>query len=55
MRDYLADNGYTDAANAYRQLAVEYGTVSGDLSLDAKRQRLMDVIGPGETHAQTLY
>jgi hypothetical protein len=51
---YLADNGYTDAADAYRQLAVEYRSCEG-LSLDAKKQRLMDVIGPEETQARTLY
>ena len=52
--DYLADNGYTAVADAYMQLAGEYRNCEG-LSLDAKKQRLIDVIGPGETQARTLY
>jgi len=51
---YLADNGYAAAASAYRQLAEEYRSCEG-LSLDAKRQRLIDIIGPLETQARTLY
>jgi hypothetical protein len=53
---YLADNGYTDAANAYRQLAVEYWNCWWlNPDLEAQRQKLRDVIGPGETRARTLY
>jgi len=51
---YLADNGYAAAASAYRELAEEYRSCEG-LSLDAKRQMLIDIIGPAETHARTLY
>jgi len=52
--DYLADNDYAAAADAYRQLAGAYRNCEG-LSLNAKKQRLIDVIGPGETQARTLY
>jgi hypothetical protein len=54
--DYLADNGYTDAADAYRQLVEEYWNcwwLSPDL--EAQRQKLIDVIGPAETQARKLY
>ena len=54
LGDYLAGNGYTAAADAYRQLVVEYRDCEG-LSLDAKKQSRIDVIGPGETQARTLY
>jgi len=52
--DYLEGNGYAAAASTYRQLAEEYRSCEG-ISLDAKRQKLIDVIGPGETYARTLY
>jgi hypothetical protein len=51
---YLADNGYTAAASAHRELAEAYRNCE-ELSLDAKKQRLIDIIGPLETQAQTLY
>ncbi len=52
--DYLEENGYADAAAAYRLLAVEYGNCEW-LSLEAQRAKLIDVIAPLEGYARTLY
>jgi hypothetical protein len=54
--DYLADNGYTDAANAYRQLAQEYWDcwwLKPDV--EAQREKLLRDIAPLEALARTLY
>jgi Butirosin biosynthesis protein H, N-terminal len=52
--DYLAANGYADAADACWQLAVEYESCTG-LSTDDQRQKLINVIAPLEAVARTLY
>jgi hypothetical protein len=52
--DYLAANGKSEAAAACRQLAIEYRSCEG-LSVEAQREKLINVIAPLEALARTLY